>query len=75
VLTIYTVLLCSGMQEKCNILILKSLVCETRFWYPGIFKTVTLLRSQGQSPHGLGWLSWGKEGIEEKEQQMKSWTV
>lgn len=74
-LTIYTVIPCSGVQEKGNILILKSLVCEMRFWYPGIFRTVTLIRSQGQSPHGLGWLSWEKKKIEEKEQQIKSWTV
>lgn len=74
-LTIYTVLPCSGVQEKGNILILKSLVCEMHFWYPGIFRTVTLIRSQGQSPHGLGWLSWEKKEIEEKEQQIRSWTV
>lgn len=69
-LTIYTVLLCSGMQEKCNILVLKSVVCEMRFWYPGIFRTVTLIRSQGQSPHGLGWLSWERKGTKEKEQEI-----
>lgn len=67
-LTIYTVLLCSGMQEERNIFILKPLVCEMRFWYPGIFRPVTSIRSQGHSPHGLGRLSWEKKGIEEKEQ-------
>lgn len=74
-LPIYMMLLRSGLRENCNILILKSLVCEMPFWYPGIFRTVRLIRSQGQSPHGLGWLSGGKKGMEEKEQQIKSWTV
>lgn len=70
-LTIYMVLLCLGTQEKCNIFILKSLVCEMHFWSPGIFRTVTLIRSQGQSLRELGWLSREKKGIEGKEQRIE----